>query len=469
MSTPLESSQNSETAHANANPHFVLIATDNLEVAVNVAKQLHKIGHHTKLALFDGEDLDELPSTQPSAALFVFSDYIEHLNRLTQKVRDTYPNSNLPIIAAINRIGDLKNNTFDSVLFPPVHPSQISTRVNSMIRLQEMEREIELRTQTLSQDFDITHSLSEADLAKPYRILFIGEASPEFMVIINALQKRNVEVVAAFTSFSAFDFLHESSFDAVVMNALKGAEPALTIASTMLRNSKLYHVPSLLLVNDETFEYKEKAFESGVKDIIPHNSDEIEIAGRIMELANYHRIHSQLKTEFNLIGGEACSDIASGTFNANFFEKHMARICNYYKNTDTPISLIAVRTFKNLDVPLPVDKIARANAQIGGMIKNLVRMQDIVARIEDDLFFIAIPGMPSKLINSVIERISGVVDCAAFETGQQDPKSFTMQITTASTELQNDDTYQEFIVRLYQNLGDLSETRQSTPLALNTN
>jgi len=349
--SPLESSQNSETAHANANPHFVLIATDNLEVAVNVAKQLHKIGHHTKLALFDGEDLDELPSTQPSAALFVFSDYIEHLNRLTQKVRDTYPNT--------------------------------------------------------------------------YRILFIGEASPEFMVIINALQKRNVEVVAAFTSFSAFDFLHESSFDAVVMNALKGAEPALTIASTMLRNSKLYHVPSLLLVNDETFEYKEKAFESGVKDIIPHNSDEIEIAGRIMELANYHRIHSQLKTEFNLIGGEACSDIASGTFNANFFEKHMARICNYYKNTDTPISLIAVRTFKNLDVPLPVDKIARANAQIGGMIKNLVRMQDIVARIEDDLFFIAIPGMPSKLINSVIERISGVVDCAAFETGQQDPKSFT--------------------------------------------
>ena len=314
MSTPLESPQNSALGSKTESPHFVLIVTDNLEISVNVAKELHRIGHHTKLALFDGETLGELPATAPSATLFVFSDYIEHLNELTQNIRDTFPRSNQPIIAMINRIGDLKNNTFDSVLFAPAHPSQISTRVNSMIRLQEMEREITLRTQTLAEDFDITHTLNEADLDKSYRILFIGEASPEFMAIINALQKRRVEVVAAFTSFSAFDFLHESSFDAVVMNALKEPEPALTIASTMLRNSKLYHVPTLLLIDEAKFDYKEKAFKSGIKDIIPHDSDDVEIAGRIMELANYHRIHSQLKSEFNLIGGEACSDISSGTF-----------------------------------------------------------------------------------------------------------------------------------------------------------
>ena len=160
MSTPLESPQNSALGSKTESPHFVLIVTDNLEISVNVAKELHRIGHHTKLALFDGETLGELPATAPSATLFVFSDYIEHLNELTQNIRDTFPRSNQPIIAMINRIGDLKNNTFDSVLFAPAHPSQISTRVNSMIRLQEMEREITLRTQTLAEDFDITHTLN---------------------------------------------------------------------------------------------------------------------------------------------------------------------------------------------------------------------------------------------------------------------------------------------------------------------
>ena len=118
-----------------------------------------------------------------------------------------------------------------------------------MIRLGQMEREIVRRVDTLREDFNIDYELSDEALRNPFRILFIGKATPDFMVIINALQKKNVEVVAAFTSFSAFDFLHERAFDAVVMNALEQSEPALTISETMRRNAKLFHVPTLFLVN----------------------------------------------------------------------------------------------------------------------------------------------------------------------------------------------------------------------------
>ena len=67
-----------------------------------------------------------------------------------------------------------------------------------MIRLGQMEHEIIRRVETLREDFNVEYTLCDEVLNNPFRILFIGKATPDFMIIINALQKKNVEVVAAF-------------------------------------------------------------------------------------------------------------------------------------------------------------------------------------------------------------------------------------------------------------------------------
>jgi len=448
--------------------HSVLIATDNSTQAKTIITHLQTIGYRTHIVIFDGTKLEDIPRIAPAATLCVFTDYIEKLPHITSIIRKQFSDRPNPIIAALSRSGGIDTNLFDSVIFPPAHSSQIANRVDSMIRLQDMEREINLRTDTLSEDFNIHHELNETALDKPYRILFIGKASPDFMVIVNALQKRHVEIVAAFTSFSAFDYLHEGDFDAVVMNALEGSEPALTITSTMRRNSRLYHVPTLFLVNEDEFQDHDISFKSGAKDIISTHASEQEIAGRILELANYRRIHSQLKQEFDTLGGEACMDVPSGTFNSAFFEKHIVRICSFYQSTNIPVSMVVVRTKPDIDTDLPSDKVERANAQIGGILKNLVRMQDIVARIEDNLYIMAILGLPYERIDTIIERISGIVDCAAFETGLEVPKSFSMTIETANVELMSHETSDMVTGRLYGKLTNEAYEVQPRPFIAGT-
>jgi len=440
-------SQVPESSESSPNLHTVLIATDAHAASLSVADYLEKIGYNVDIAVYDGETLNVSTNIEPNAVLCYFSDALEDLPLICKAIRARYSKRMPPLIGAVSEEGAVDSELFDSVIFPPAHHSQIANRVNSMVRLQEMEVEIALRVATLSESFGLTTDLKDSMASIRYRILFIGKASPEFMVIINALQKRNVEVVAAFTSFSAFDYLHEHSFDAVVMNALEGNEPALTIGETMRRNSKLYHVPTLFLVNEDSFTDHELAFERGARDIISARSPEPEISGRILELANYHRIHTQLKKEFSGLGGDTCLDIPSGVFNAAFFKAHMARVCKYNTSRNTNVSVLTLGLTHLAGPDVPQINIERAYAQIGNMIKNLVRMHDIVARLETDLYVIAFAGLPMQLTNSIRDRVMGIVECAGFESGHPDIKSFTVGMQSQISTLRLNEDSDLFIQR----------------------
>ena len=414
--------------------HTVLIATDNLLESSYIGDALENQGYEVQFCEFDGRTLKGTPLIAPSAVLCVFSDYIEKTPRIIAALKKHFTSKNIPFIGALTRQGDIDTNVFDSVIFPPAHITQIANRVSSMIRLGQMEREIIRRVDTLREDFNIDYQLTDEALRNPFRILFIGKASPDFMVIINALQKKNVEVVAAFTSFSAFDFLHDRTFDAVVMNALSHSEPALTISETMRRNAKLFHVPTLFLVDPENFKDHDIAYQKGARDIISSRANTEEISGRILELANYHRIHSQLKREFGNVGGEECLDKESKVFNETFFSAHLRRVCETMRETKEPISLMAIRVKPNAHFEVPEAKVMQAIVQIGTMLKSLVRMQDITARLERDIFMIAFPEQNRTSLASVTERISGIVDCAAFDSGHTENGPFTVSLQTAIVE-----------------------------------
>ena len=410
--------------------HRVLIVTDNLHEAGHVANALDAQGYTISYSEFNGVTLTPLPDAAPEAILFVFTDYIEEAPNLINQLKSQFAPSTPTIIGALMRDGNIDLSIFDSVIFPPAHTIQIATRVNSLIRLGQMEREIKRRIITLKRDFNIDYNLSKTNLNQPFRILFIGKATPDFMVIINALQKKNVEVVAAFTSFSAFDYLHESDFDAVVMNALEQSEPALTISETMRRNAKLYHVPSLFLVNGDTYSDYELAYNKGARDIISADSDTKEISGRILELANYHRIHSQLKAEFEIVDAK-CIDEDAKVFNEAFLRAHIDRTADELESNNLPLTLLTIQAQPNSRSQVPNDKIADAIGKLGQMIKSIVRMQDISARISEDIFIIAFPEQDMSSVESVLDRIKGIVDYATFDSGNQSDAPFTISLKTS--------------------------------------
>lgn len=394
----------------------VLIATDDPVTSKSIGVFLSRSGFDIRMATFDGRTLKNAPRQAPKAVLMCFKDHVHRAGNVLASLKSRYAGFDLTTIGAFPDPVRIDTSAYDSVIFPPAHPAQIAGRVRAMIRLATMQREILLRIETLNEDFGIDYAFEEPQDDVPFRTLFIGKASPEFMVVVHALEQKNVDVIAAFTSYSAFDYLHEGSFDAVVMNLLSSTEPGLTISETMRRNSSLYHTPVLMLTGKD-FDAHDAAYKKGATDIIPFGAEGDQISGRILELANYHRLHKRLKTEFGLLGGERCIDSKSGTYNQDFFHAHLRRVRAADEAIQAPTALLLLRIKAADAETIAEEHLQAAYDQVGRMVKNMVRMEDVVARLDDALYAVAFPAQAPERLSVVVDRLSGIVGKTAFKSG----------------------------------------------------
>ena len=395
----------------------VLIVSDHPTESLKVTKNLRRLDLDVQLTLFDGNTLSSVPTATPDAILCHLIDYPEFSTKLAKVMKAHYKSKSVPLIGAMSRPALSISEAFDSTIFAPMHASQIANRVNAMIRLGIMEGEIERRLETLKEDFGQTPEISDFAINKKFRVLFIGKASPSFMVIINALQDKGVDVIAAFTSFSAFDYLHGEPFDAVIMNALEHSEPTFSISEAMRRNSKLYHTPTLFLVNGETFTDFEGAYARGARDIIDMHADSDEISGRILELANYHRVHEQLKLDFQQISIEVASDSSKSAYSPEFMLAHLPRMVRDAEKMSRPLTLVGLKLLPSSIDNVVATAIESAFAETIELIGNLIRMQDVLCRWEEDTLILSLFDTTEAEARIVLNRIRALLDCSIFESG----------------------------------------------------
>ncbi len=422
----------------------VLIVSDHPTKSRDVAKNLRALDLDVQLSLFDGHTLTSIPNQAPDAVLCHLVDYPEHGPKLAKVIRAHYKSRPVPIIGAMSRPFADASTGFDSTLFSPMHPSQIANRVNAMIRLGVMDGEITRRLETLDKDFNQKPAISDLSPDRKFRVLFIGKASPSFMVIINALQDKGVEVTAAFTSFSAFDYLHGDPFDAVVMNALEQSEPAFSISETMRRNSKLFHTPTLFLVKGHSFKDYDGAYQRGARDIIDCDADSEEIGGRILELANYHRVHEQMKSDFLALAVNAAVDASGTAYSQDFIRAHLPRTLRDAATSGLPVTLMGLKLSSASVGDVTSDAIDSAFAQTAELINNLVRMQDLVCRWDRDKFVLAFYDTTAAEAKIILARIQSLLDCTVYDSGKNDgaplsvsSQSSIMEIPPSANENRN--------------------------------
>lgn len=396
----------------------ILVAAANDEKARQIADVCAAKGWSAQIIRFDTYAPGRLPSTRPRAAIILPEQKKKIAEELACEIRSFYTDFAVPIIAVLPKSFEDKGANFDTILPADSHPMQIFARTLTFSRLADMQQEIALRIQTLSEDFGQNCALPKAVRPGGFRMLFVGKAAPEFMAVQNALARRDVVTIAAFTSFTAFDYLYEQEFDAVLLNGLDGSDTAIAIGQTMRKNAKLFHVPALLMVNEESFNDHDRAYEAGIDDIITVGNEVDSLASRMLEHANFHMMHNRLKAEFGNLGGSTCMDMATGMFNNTFFNAHLARVTRHCKAADMPVTVCLVRV-RPEDESIDPGAIAPGYRDIGMMIKNLVRMQDISARLSTNLFAIAFPGQSAEDLDPVMERIGSILKLAIFS----DPKT----------------------------------------------
>lgn len=396
----------------------VLIVARDDATAGPLAEGLDRLGWRTVTARSERGAATALSDLRIQAAIVDLNSFEpEEIDGMAERLREACTPRRLPIMAMGAPDPFQNDRGFDLTLASPMHPAQAVMRLETLVRTAVAEEEFEVRLETFGER---GHVLEPPILeAAPYRILAIGEPAPQFLALSNALARNGAEVVGAFTAFTAFDYLHERPFDAVVLWAGETPHEALSIAAGLRRNTRLYHTPALLYMQADSAVTASEAYHRGISDVASPETPETETALRVVELARAYRRQKSIRAALEQARGSGLMDAATGLFTRDLFAAHVMRLAKsaQARNRALSVCMLKVSDRADLAAPRAGGWVARAVPQIGSMIGRLVRVEDTAARLAPEVFALALPSTPLHAARAAGERIAAVIGCTAFEAG----------------------------------------------------
>ena len=412
----------------------VLIVARGEEIAAPLAAGLDPLGWRTATARGVHAALVALTDL-PIEAVLVAVDGLEGAEELAARLRAVRAPRPLPVIGLRAGAMLLGEHGFDLTLSTACHPAQVALRLEQLVRAAAAEEEFTLRQRTFADHGGLLPEPA-AD-GSPLRVLTVGEPAPNFLALTHALRSHGAEVTAAFTAYTAFDYLHERAFDAVALWAGETQAEALSIAAGMRRNSRLYHLPTLLYLRARSEIDPASAYRRGLTDIATAETPPEETARRIAGLGRGYRREQAIRQALERARGVGLTDAATGLFTPEMFASHLARLSESTSVRSRPLSLAVLRIADR-----PETRRARAGGwldravpQIGSMIGRLVRAEDTAGRVGPEVFGLALPGATVSAAQSAAERIAAVIACTAFQAGV-DQTPFTVDFEVGAAELQ---------------------------------
>lgn len=397
----------------------VLILARDDSLAGPLAEGLDRLGWRTITARGVPAAVAALGDLQIEAAIIDTGSYGDAAEELARQVKAAGGPRRLPVIA-IGHPKGAQPSACDLTLAAPLHPAQAAARLETLVRTATAQEELELRTATFAERGATLDPGEPGDA--PWRVLAVGEPAPRFLALSNALTRHGAEVIGAFTAYTAFDYLHEQPFEAVVLWGGDNEAEALSIAAGMRRNTRLYHIPAVLYLRSDDLSLAE-VFHRGVSDVTTHATPDEETADRIVELARAYRRQVAIRKALNRARSSGLMDAATGLFTRDLFAAHLARLTRSAQARNRALSMCVLRLTERPELKTLREEgwVDKAVPQIGSMIGRLVRSEDTAARLGPETFALALPSTPLQSARAAAERISAVIGCTAFDAGEGRP------------------------------------------------
>ena len=336
-----------------------------------------------------------------------------------EALRQTVSPRRLPVMAVGPEAANWEAGLADIVMSTPPHAAQAALRLEQLVRSSIAEEEVTLREATFaSRGAPLPPSSPDET---PLRVLAAGKADRHFLALANTLAERGCEVVAAPTPYTAFDYLHERPFDAAVLWGAEDHAPALSIASGMKRNTRLFHIPVVLYLRGSAEINLAELYNRGFADVAAADTPEDETAERVTALARAHRRHVAIRRALESARGSGLTDPTTGLFTPELFAGHLARVAEGARMRRRPLSVAVLRVAETEAVAEARRDgwLDRALPQIGAMVSRLIRTEDTAARLSADVFALALPATQGAAARIAANRIAAVIGCTAFDAGPE--------------------------------------------------
>ncbi|MFW6412634.1 MAG: hypothetical protein ACOC0V_00720 [Oceanicaulis sp.] len=313
----------------------------------------------------------------------------------------------------------------DARLRAPAHAVQIAARLRAMIRLSVLEDVARLRSVDAADAG--SPPIAPAPPAERSCVLFVGAPCPAFMRLQHAMAGAKIDTVAAFSTFNAFDYLHERAFDAVVLNADPKPDLAHTVCSAMRRNTRLYHTPAILLTRGESYAHADEAFARGASDLLDADAPAAEMRERITALTGERRRRRAAKALLEACRAAPLLDQNSDLFGAEFGERHLKSLAASASVRKQTLAIIGLQASAPQDAG--EKQALSALDQFSAMLRHCVRAEDLAVRAENGSYYVALPNTTEEEARLVAARVSAIAECTAYE-GRDPHRPFRLSLMT---------------------------------------
>ncbi|MES2859833.1 MAG: diguanylate cyclase [Pseudomonadota bacterium] len=415
-----------------SDPRVLVVAETDEQIGA-LCRGLDSLGWRTMTARTGGAAIAALTDFKLEAA--VLDAAHPEIAALPGALRVAAGARRLPVIALGARPDAIADPAvFDLIMAETPHPAQAALRIEQLVRAAIVEEEFRLRQAT----FALHGAALDSGAAdpSPVRILIAGAPDHRFIALSNTLTAGGAEVVAAPTPYTAFDYLHESAFDAAVLWGAPDHAPALSIASGMKRNTRLYHIPLALYLRSEGEINLSELYNRGFSEVAAADTPEPEAAERVLALARTFRRHLAIRKALEAARGAGIMDPSTGLFTRNLFASHLGRVAEAASARRRPLSVCVLRVADTNALTLARQGgwLDRAMPQIGAMVSRLVRVEDTAARLAPEVFALALPATAGSQARLAAERIAAVIGCTAFDAGP-DRSPFVVEFSVGVAEL----------------------------------
>ncbi|MGY6629223.1 MAG: hypothetical protein ACXIVL_11950 [Oceanicaulis sp.] len=308
-------------------------------------------------------------------------------------------------------VGDHTANGAGGRLQAGAHPIQIAARLRALIRLSVLEDAARLR----AEDARAAGAAPNTVPAGPESggVLFVGAPCPGFLRLEHALRGANVETIAAFSTFTAFDYLHERPFDAVVLNTEPDPDLAHTVCSAMRRNTRLYHTPAILLTRSDSYGGADEAFARGASDLVSARADDQDMRTRITALSAERRRRRRAKALLEACRAPGFLDTHSDMFAPPFGERHLTSLLAHAHRRGQALAMVGLTAEAPADCG-QAHALAALN-QFAAMLRHCVRAEDLAVRHGPGQFWLALPNTRAEDARLVASRVAAIAECTAYE------------------------------------------------------
>jgi len=310
----------------------------------------------------------------------------------------------LPIVLITGKESKLRPDLLlqmDEVLYRPVSPLEMNTRLAAMKRITELEQQLGSKQVALS--------------GQP-RILVVEDSAIQRHILTGYLTSQGFEVFGAADGEEAMEMADTTIPDVILLDLMLPKVDGLEVCRRLKAHRPTAAIPIVFITASHRLEEKIQVLECGAHDFLVKPVNQQELLIRVKSLLRHKQLVETLATQ-------ASRDPLTGLYNRRqmmtdlYLEMQRAR--RY--NTSLSLILLDVDYFKNYNDSrghLAGDEVLR---QLASLLAASVRAFDKVARYGGEEFVVILPQTDLQGAVAVAEKLRRLVENHLFPEAEVQP------------------------------------------------